>query len=202
MQTLSSSRNTVRAALQLLAQEGLVTRGPKVGTTAMGSTILPLVELLDVGDKAAYSMTMEVLEATVISAPAILRKWLALPPGSSVLLIEGLMVRDGEKMGVSVSYVGIAADASPELVGAPSDAIRFLEDTLHVHIGAAETTVGTVAADGQTAALLGIAEGTPMLWLEDFLRDEQGNPVAVTQLRYRGDRVALSATSHRPSIAS
>src|SRR5438093_1605142 len=57
VQTLSSSRNTVRAALQLLAQEGLVSRGPKVGTMALGSIILPFNDLLDVGDKVAYRMT-------------------------------------------------------------------------------------------------------------------------------------------------
>src|ERR1700737_1503420 len=39
---LSASRNTVRAVLQQLAREGLVTRDPKHGTRATGSPCLPL----------------------------------------------------------------------------------------------------------------------------------------------------------------
>jgi len=202
VRTLSSSRNTVRAALQLLAQEGLVSRGPKVGTMAQGSILLPFNDLLDVSDKVAYRMNTEVLEMSVMPAPSILLKWLHLPTGASVLLLEMLVLQDGEKVGLSVSYVGLTSDQQEELVGQPPDAIRFLEDILHVRIGEAETTVSTLAADAQTAALLDIAEGTPMLWLEDFLRDEEGAPLAVTQLRYRGDRVAFSAKARRPSLAS
>ena len=42
---LSASRNTVRAVLQQLAREGLVTREPKNGTRATGSLLLPIDEL-------------------------------------------------------------------------------------------------------------------------------------------------------------
>ena len=42
---LSASRNTVRAVLQQLAREGLVTREPKNGTRAAGSLLLPIDEL-------------------------------------------------------------------------------------------------------------------------------------------------------------
>jgi GntR family transcriptional regulator len=199
VQTLSSSRNTVRAALQLLAREGLVTRGPKIGTTVRGSTVLPLTDLLTVQDKAlAYRMQTEGLGTTVIPVPELVRRWLRLPPGSSVAVIEGLVYQDDEPVGLSVSYVGLTAEQEHEVGQNTSDVIGLLEERLQISLGECETTVAALACDRETADLLGIAEGAPMLWFEDFMRDTDGRPRAFCQLRYRGDRVAFSAIARRP----
>lgn len=45
---LSASRNTVRAVLQQLAKDGLVTRSPKRGTRSSGSLILQINQLAPV----------------------------------------------------------------------------------------------------------------------------------------------------------
>jgi GntR family transcriptional regulator len=196
---LSASRNTVRAALQQLAHQGLVTRGPKVGTTVRGSTLLPLNDLLTVRDKAAaYKMRSEPLEMSIVSGPALVRKWLDMQPGASLALIEGLVFQDETPVGLSVSYVGLTEAQERQLGAQPSDVIAFLEEKLNVSLGDCGTTIAALGCDAQTAELLGIEEGAPLLWLEDYLRDESGNPRAICQLRYRGDRVAFSATARRP----
>jgi GntR family transcriptional regulator len=119
-----------------------------------------------------------------------------------VALSEGLVFQDEAKIGLSVSYVGLTVEEAEAIGSNSPDPISLLERVLQVSIGDAETTVATVTADAQSAEFLGIAEGTPMLWLEDLLRDVQGRPRAISQLRYRGDRVAFSATARRPTIVS
>src|SRR4051794_5222317 len=81
---LSASRNTVRSVLQLMAKEGLVVRGPKIGTTVTGAMTLPIEELMTVGefdDDAPFFREGTITETAVIRAPDIVRQRLDLAPG-------------------------------------------------------------------------------------------------------------------------
>ena len=66
-----------------------------------------------------------------------------------------------------------------------------------MRVKGSRTTIGAVAADEQTAGLLGVKAGAPLIWLEDIIEDEDGQPWALSQLRLRGDRVAFSANAYR-----
>ena len=50
---------------------------------------------------------------------------------------------------------------------------------------------------GIKAELVGVDIGAPLVWLEDVIEDENGQPRALAQLRLRGDRVAFSANAYR-----
>jgi GntR family transcriptional regulator len=191
-----ATRSTVRAALQLLAQEGLLIRGPKVGTTAVGSMVLPVGELLTLRDQGSvYGTDTKVIETTVMPAPAIVGKRLELPPGARVALSEILLLQDGTPLALTSSYVGLREEHLVEPDGIALDTIELLEQSLTVPLGDSETTVAAVASDAETASLLDIHEGAPVLWCEDLLCDVDGRPRALMQLRYRGDRVVFSATA-------
>ena len=64
-------------------------------------------------------------------------------------------------------------------------------------LGSVLTTAGAMAADAQTAELVGVDVGAPLLWVDDVIEDHQGRPLALSQLRLRGDRVAFSAYAAR-----
>ena len=201
VEALSSSRNTVRAALQLLAQEGLVTRRPKIGTTGRGSTLLPFNDVLSIGDKAlAYRMRYEQLGTTIIVAPELLRTWFSLEPGASVAVIERLVLQDASAVGLSVSYVPITAEQRAQVSNSCVDVISFLEEDLGVTIGECDTIVAAATCDPETGHLLGIAEGAAILWLEDLIHDTDGRVRAIHQLRYRGDLVGFSAVARRGTL--
>ena len=53
--------------------------------------------------------------------------------------------------------------------------------------------VSAVAADEQTAALVGVEVGAPMICVDDVIVDQDGQPRALSQIRFRGDRIALTA---------
>ena len=78
-----SQRRLPRAALQLLAEEGLVIRKTKVGTTALGSTLLPLNDLLTDQDRTTSYRIHTGIETSIIEVPEMVRAWLALDHGSS-----------------------------------------------------------------------------------------------------------------------
>lgn len=186
---LSASRNTVRTVLQQLASEGLVTREPKNGTRATGSLLLPIDELTPFETRA--------LECRSLGCPPMVRDRLRLPAGWTVLMIESLVLENELPLGLAVNYIALAEGHSGDVKIDEGDVILLLEQQLGIRIGGSQTTIGAVAADEQTAELLGIEVGAPLVWLEDVIEDENRQPRALSQLRLRGDRVAFSANAHR-----
>jgi GntR family transcriptional regulator len=199
---LSASRNTVRAVLQQLAREGLVTRGPKNGTRAAGSLVLRIDELSPVaqfGNGSAARVRASTLECRALGCPPLVRERLRLPAGGTVLMTEALLRQDDVPLGLSVSYVALGAELPPGFDVEEPDVIVILERQLGVRVKGSRTTVAAVAADEQTAELVGLEVGAPMIWLEDIIEDEDGQPRALSQLRLRSDRIAFSATAYRRS---
>lgn len=186
---LSASRSTVRAVLQQLAREGLVTREPKNGTWATGPLVLPINQLSPIGARA--------LECRSLGSPPMVRDRLRLPPDWTVLMIESLVMQDELRLGLSVSYIALSEQQSPNVDMDEPDVILILERQLGIRIGGSATTVGALAADEQTAELVGVEVGAPLIFLEDVIEDEDGQPRALSQLRLRGDRVTFSANAYR-----
>jgi GntR family transcriptional regulator len=200
---LSASRNTVRAVLQQLAREGLVTRGPKTGTRAAGALLLRIDELSPVaqfGDESSRRVEARALEIQSLGCPPMVRDRLRLPSGRAVLMIEALLLQDDIPLGLSVSYIALSEKLSASFNVDEPDVILILERQLGVRVRGSRTTIGAVAADGQTAGFIGVEVGAPLIWLEDVIEDEEGQPWALSQLRLRGDRVAFSATAYRSAL--
>ncbi|MCW2731636.1 MAG: GntR family transcriptional regulator [Mycobacterium sp.] len=197
-EAMSASRNTIRAVLQRLAREGLVTREPKNGTHATASLVLRIDELSSF-DQYTTEAPIEVraLECRPLGCPPMVRDRLRLPEGWTVLMIESLVLEDGRPLGLTVNYIALAEDQSPDFDIEAPDVLLILERQLGINVGASSTTVGAVAADEQSAELLGVEVGAPMVWLEDVIEDDCGQPRALSQFRLRGDRVSFSVTAHR-----
>jgi GntR family transcriptional regulator len=178
----------------------MVTRRTKVGTTVSGAVRIPVDEVMTVAefpDETSLEACGQVLESQVIRAPAIVSERLQLPPDALVLVIEGVIHLGGAPVALSVSYVALTCEQQAHPQVEVPDAIAFLEERLQVCVGPGSTTVGALTADAQTARLLDVAPGSALLWLEDLLRDEQGRPRALSQFRFRSDRVVFSASVHR-----
>jgi len=188
---LSASRNTVRAVLQQLAREGLVTREPKNGTRPTGSLLLPIDELAPI--------TTHILESRSLGCPPLVRDRLRLPEGWTVLMVEGLVLQNDVPLGLSVNYVAVGDSVPADFVVDEPDVITILERQLGIRIGGSHTTIGAVAADEQSAELIGITVGAPLIFLEDVIADEDGQPRALSQLRQRSARVAFSAHARQPA---
>jgi GntR family transcriptional regulator len=200
---LSASRNTVRAVLRRLAREGLVTRGPKNGTRAAGSLLLRIDELSPLaqfGDGSSARVKARTLECRALDCPPLVRERLRLPARSRLLMTEALVLQDDVPLGLSVSYIALAEEEPAGFDVEEPDVILILERQLGIRVKGSRTTIAAVAADEQTAELIGVEVGAPMIWLEDIIEDEDGQPRALSQLRLRSDRIAFSATAYRSAL--
>jgi GntR family transcriptional regulator len=112
-------------------------------------------------------------------------------------MVESLLLQDQQPLGISVSYIAQPPDQCRNLEIDEPDPILFLERHLNVKIIGSRTTIGATAADEQTAALVGVEVGAPMIFLEDILEDHNGQPRALSQFRMRSDRIAFTASASR-----
>jgi GntR family transcriptional regulator len=112
-------------------------------------------------------------------------------------MIESLLLQDNQPLGISVSYIALHPDQCCNLEVDEPDPILFLEKQLDIKITGSRATIGATAADEQSAALVGVELGAPMIFLEDILEDESGQPRALSQFRMRSDRIAFTASASR-----
>ncbi|GAB7005526.1 hypothetical protein JCM18899A_29990 [Nocardioides sp. AN3] len=199
---LSASRNTVRAVLQQLAKEGMVTRSPKRGTHSEPQILLQLTDIAPVEEYGSAGekvhTQLRTLEYQTLGCPQVVRERLELPMGWSVLMIESLMTQaDGAPLGLSTSYIALSPDDAHDVIVDEPDPIVFLEKNMGVQIAGSRTTISATAADVQSAQLVGVELGAPMIFLEDVLEDENGRAWALFQSRLRSDRIAFSACAQR-----
>ncbi len=200
--TLGVSRNVVRDALDLLRNEGLIERIPGAGTFVVAAKqaqgLDRLRGLAETFPGAGDWVVNEVLAAEITGAPAFVAARLDLAPGDPVVFIERLRRLRGQPLSLDASYVDASvAGGLLDLDLVAHDKFRLLEEELGLTLEAATLSIEAVAADAPTAALLGVVPGAPLLLLERLAFLDCGRPVDFEFVRYRGDRLSLTAQLSR-----
>jgi GntR family transcriptional regulator len=204
---LSTSRNAVREALQLLADEGLVERSPRTGTRLVGSILeVPIDQFLPLvadGAVAEQRVTVQPIESRMVPASPVLASKLEIAVGEPLEMNEQLILVDGKPVAVRCAYTVASfiaervSDAAPQGGYTPTD----LSSTLAQMFGgvAAEGTVENyfeaVACEPRTSERLDVKVGTPILSRELLIRNSEGQPYLFGYARYRGDRIAIAANA-------
>lgn len=192
---LSTSRNSVRQALQMLASEGLVRRRPNLGTTVVASiTEVPIDEIVPKTHICTINAAVRELDHREIPATDYMRSRLE-TACETVDMSEVLVTTDGEPRSVRVSYV--------PATGGPVDRVKDIipvstafEQVFGSPLGSCEVTVSAIAAGPSLSKLLGVADGTPVLVEEAVMRDVTGRPREFSYTHHRADRIALSVNFH------
>ena len=196
-----TTRNTVRAALDLLRSEGLVDRCPGVGTTVVGQKhphgldrLQGLAEVFD-GRGVVHN---EVRALAMTRPPAAVREHLRLDADQDVLYVERLRHLDGVPLSLDLTY--LVPDLGGELLGrdlAGNDIFALLEEVAGQSLGHADLVLEAVAADPHSAAVLGTPRHAPLLMVERLTHLEDGRPVDFEFIRFRGDRLTLRGSTRR-----
>jgi GntR family transcriptional regulator len=195
------SRNTIRDALAILTDEGLIDRAPRIGTHIVSRKLEHGLDALQ-GLQETFRMHGDVRNtvkiATLVDAPRAVARRLRLDDAQAVY-IERLRHLDDEPISLDITYL------VPDL-GIPllqhdlenNDVFALLEQISGTPLGHAAMTVEAVDADPHSAAHLEIASGTSLLLLERLTHLADGDrPVDLEYIRMRSDRVCLRSTARR-----
>src|SRR5437764_748639 len=197
----AATRNTVREALALLRDDGLITRRPGVGTVVVGhkyphglNRLAGLAEVL----REQGAVTNEVRTAGPVPAPAVVAQRLGLPERSEVIYLERLRRVDDVPFSLDLTYLPL--DVGTPLLDcdlAGRDVFALIEETSGQRLGYADIDVEAPNADAETAAVLDVPAGAALLRWERLTHFASGRPVDLEYIRLRGDRLTMRARLDR-----
>jgi DNA-binding GntR family transcriptional regulator len=194
---LGVSRPTVRQAVQLLVEQGLVVRRRGIGTVVAAPRILRPVALTSLYDDlsadhrhpATTVLAMSEIEADDEIAPVLL-----LSPGATVLSVQRLRLADGTPLAVMRNYL-----PSGLLKGRPEEALEKtgLYELLRsqgVRLHAGEQVIGARRATAREAKLLQAPRSATVLTMTRTTFDHEGRPVEYGSHAYLADHYSFKMT--------
>ncbi|OBG21681.1 GntR family transcriptional regulator [Mycolicibacterium celeriflavum] len=189
------SRNTIREALSVLKDEGLIERGPRTGThVAVRKYDHGLDALVGLQEtfKEYGEVRNEVRAVQRLAAPPAVARKLCLDPGAQVVFVERLRYLGDLPLSLDLTY--LVADVAAAVLAHPletNDVFALIEQVSGQRLGTASLALEAVAADAHSAATLQIPAGAALLMLERLTRLDDGRPVDLEYIRMRGDRITM-----------
>lgn len=197
----SVSRNTVREALAILKAEGLIDRGPRVGTHVAQRKYDHGLHAL-VGLKETFKdygeVRNEVRAVLRMAAPPAVARKLALAPGAQVVYIERLRYLGDLPLSLDLTY--LVPDIGDLVVEHPlesNDVFTLIEQVSGQRLGSATLALEAISADPHSAATLAVPDGAALLMLERLTSLGDGRPVDLEYIRMRGDRITMRGNLFR-----
>ncbi len=195
---LGIGRGTVRAAYELLRQDGLIERRPGRGTTATASANRRMNN--DLGDwssfraeQARHGNPVDLISASIgeVDTPAEVAAALAMPVKSRVILVERVLGCAGDPAVWFRSWLHPACR-----IDSAADARRPLYSLIRAAGGPAPASSHEqLFADGADTAMsrvLGLRRATPVLVRRRIVRDGGGHVLEFNLGIYRTDRCLLT----------
>jgi GntR family transcriptional regulator len=196
-----ASRVTVRRALELLREDGLVDARQGFGwfaaATPVRQTLGRLGTIEEQMAESGLRPQRHVLEFAFVPATPAVRQVLG---SDQVLRVRRVNLADGEPF--AVITVWCPAMLAERLSRADVERSPFYE-LLNVPVGGATQTIGAAAASADDARVLGIPVGSPVLRCERVTRDGAGAPVLMSLHVFPAHRTefVVELASAEPSIA-
>ncbi|WP_295852687.1 GntR family transcriptional regulator [uncultured Microbacterium sp.] len=187
---LGVSRATVREALRQLIEEQKLYTVQGKGTFVAGERVqsqLHLASFTEDMRRRGMVATTLVRRAERATPPLEVRAALGLDEGERAWSIERLRLANGIPMALELGWYSprVAADLGERDLG--TSLYGVLAERYGVRIDAAEQTVWAETVDGDLAAALDVAVGSPVLVFRRTSR-AGGTPVEHVLSWYRGDR--------------
>ncbi|MCA9907630.1 MAG: GntR family transcriptional regulator, partial [Anaerolineae bacterium] len=184
------SRATVREALRLLAERGLIEKRHGIGSVVSARRIvekLPGItgfstEMRLLGH--GYVVRSEVLGKNLQPASVRIANLLDLPPDSSVLRVTRLRYVDEQPFLISTSYLPPFVSIDDDFTGS---IYKLFETRYSITVSAGEASIEAGLATPEEARLLSIQPHASVLRITWIGESEDGRPVEYSEGTYRGD---------------
>jgi GntR family transcriptional regulator len=198
------SRITIRHALKLLQDQGLIDRTAGRGTFVLGSPErkLAIVNTDFVGSirKQAPQMTRRLLSHTTLVPPPHIAEALGLLKGERCVLAVRADLLRKRPLAYDQAYIPLSFAGS--LDKPLLERIDFLDHWLRItglKMSCISETVEAVGADRTMAKRLRVKAGAPILVSTEIVYDEQGTALIGFLSYYRGDRFKRISTNRMTS---
>lgn len=193
---LGLSRPTMRQAIQVLVDRGMLVRKRGVGTQVVGSKIRRAFELTSLYDdlvRDGEPQHTEVLGCEVVEASEEHAAELQLPVGSPVWALERCRSVRGEPFALMHNYLSVDV---VDLRGADLSTVGLyaLLRRSGVRLRVANQRVGARRADAREARLLAERRGAPLVTMSRTAYDDAGRAIEHGEHLYRADRYSVELT--------
>ena len=187
------SRITVRQALRLLENDGLIVRirgkgtfvspqPPRVESTRFAGFIEDLIAL-------GVHSEVKLLSMEMINPPDHLRERFQLEVNDRLLKIEKIRLVEGEPFSYVINYLPSEIGERIRAVDlAEKPLLEILEEKLGLLPVEAEQTIEAASADAHVAGHLDVPIGDPLLKVERSVFDPSGRPLEHVSVLYRADK--------------
>lgn len=193
----SANRHTVRRALAVLAEEGVVGAEQGRGTFVRSARRLSY----PIGKRTRFSeglagqaqtITVQHLSDKIENATATIAKALSLPTGGKVIRVESLSLADGTPMSRATSFVSYRrfADFGQRSKELGSFTATFASYGILDYVRAS-TRISARHADVTETKHLALAPGAILLVSEAINVDEAGAPISYALSRFPAERMEL-----------
>ncbi len=190
------SRSTVRQALDMLVNEGLIYRqrgrGTFVAHPPVEQGLSRIISFTEDMIQRGLKPQTEVLSSGLMPAPENIAKALQIEPGEELAHLERLRLADGEPMSVEESYlVHRYCPGVLEQDYARNPLRVALEKKYGIRLVYARQSIRAISAPRSLAEKLSIQPNGAVLYIERVSFSEQGVPIEFLRLYHRGDRYVL-----------
>ena len=198
------NRHTVRHALSMLVQRGVVRTEKGVGSFVRRARILSPVHRLDrmtsfVDDFELETAVVEdaILAKDRIRATADLAASLDLPAGSPLVRIERLRLADSTPFVLERQYYDFETFGRLLELDIQGSMYQLLIREFQADLDHSMQTLRAVRAPRDVARRLRLRADTPCMFLESIAYTAQERPLEVLNSYYRGDRYTFRVESGR-----
>ena len=199
----STSRMTVRQAVNSLVEQGVLHRRQGVGTFVLApkaqQDLSSLLGFSEEMRRRGLEVSNRLVTRRRTAPSAHVAQQLRLRPRREVVILERVRLVDGVPMALETAHLpasrfgGLLEEADLER----ESLFDLLERAYGCRIAGAEHAIEPVNADARSAGLLDIAPGTALIKMEGCNFDTGGEPVEYVEGLYRGDRYRLGLSLRR-----
>lgn len=187
------SRATVRQAMDLLVNDGLIYRrrgkGTFVAKPTVDQNLNRIVSFWEDMQQRGFEPGTKVLSSEVIQATEETAEILSIKPGDELASLERLRLADGEPMSIEHSLLVHQYCSGVMQEDYANNSLRqMLEDKFNLRLTYARQKVRAVPASESLAEDLKVDQNSPLLYIERVSYSDQDIPIEFLRIYHRGDR--------------
>ncbi len=190
------SRITVRQALELLVNDGLIYRQRGRGTFVAHPTVeqgmTRIINFTEDMRQRGFQAGTEILSSGLAPAAPEIAEKLQVEPGEELACLERLRLADGEPMSIEESY--LVHRLCPDVLrdDYTQNSLRAaIERDYGLHLTRAKQVIRAISVSGELAQKLSIPPNSALLYIERVSYSQPNIPVEFLRLHHRGDRYVL-----------